>query len=237
MKRRSGVSQKGALYKLAAFIVFVILVVSLSYLGGLREYLDIEKIRFFVEKYEPWSPILFSFGFLVIIFFFIPPTLMTIAAGFLFGSLYGMVISLICVNFSALVLFIISRRLARDGVQAVMGHKMKKLDGKLRENGLGAVIVLRLIFTPFGLVCISAGFSSIRLWDFMLGTLVGTFPAVAGLSFMGEVLLEVMDSGDISLLMRSENVFFVLLLALVILFPFVYNKISRKTKDIEQKYD
>ncbi len=232
MKQRGSVSASRALIKLVVFFIILLLIFIFSIFSGLYETLSAENIRTLAQSYGSWGVVVFVAAFMLILFLFIPPTLMTIAGGFFLGPFYGMLVSIICVNLGGFLLFWISRKMGRDGIRALAGDRLLDLDKRIKDRGILAIIVLRLIFTPFGLVCVSAGVSSIRLSDFVIGTLVGTFPTIACLSFLGHILLEFLDSGDVYLLLQPESIFFVVLYALALLFPYIWKRF--KSQEIRQ---
>ncbi|NIQ98016.1 MAG: TVP38/TMEM64 family protein, partial [Desulfuromonadales bacterium] len=81
-----------------------------------------------------------------------PASLLTIAAGLVFGPWLGIVFTVIGENASANVAFGVGRWFGRDFVRSRENALLRRWERQLRENGLVAVLVMRLIYLPFDAV-------------------------------------------------------------------------------------
>jgi len=207
---------------LSLFILFVFIIIALTGIGS--DTFDVHKMRDFIHGSGQLAPLIFSFVFLLIIFMGMPPTLMTVSSGVLFGPYFGLILSTICVNLGGLVLFVAARKIGRKGLQQILSTRLEKLDSRLEQHGLLTVILARLSFVPFGLVCISAALSSIRKRDFLTGTLIGTFPAIFMLSWLGDAAIQMFETRDFSVLLQWQGIVSMLLFASAFAFPVLYEK-------------
>ncbi len=183
-------------WHLAALVALIVVIVALAFSGVTENLLNPDQIRTWALTSGAFGPLLYALLFCLVLLLFIPPTSLTLTAGFLFGPLLGMVLSVICVNIGALVWFILARRMGRESVQRFLPDRMENLDRRLEERGLLAVAFMRLAFVPFSVACISAGLSRIRKRDYLIGTAIGTFPAIFMLTWVGDRVLEIWSSGD-----------------------------------------
>ncbi|MGQ0547612.1 MAG: FAD-dependent oxidoreductase [Betaproteobacteria bacterium] len=104
---------------------------------------------------------------------------MTLAAGALFGLLWGTVIVSFAASIGATIAFLASRFLLRDWVQGRFARQLRRInEGFAREGGF-YLFTLRLIpAVPFFAINLAMGLLPIRAWTFywvsQLGMLAGT---------------------------------------------------------------
>ena len=120
---------------------------------------------------------------------FFPPTLLTIASGFVFGPVLGIVLAVLGSNAAAVVSYLMGRYfglglLGPDRTSGTLG----RYAGRMRENGFGAVLLLRLVYAPFDPVSMLAGSLGIDLRRFVLATLLGSLPPILSLVLFGASL-------------------------------------------------
>lgn len=217
-------SRAKSLFRLGLLSLMLLVLFFLAWSGISAEILDAERVRHWVSDFGIWAPLVYVSAFFLIILVLLPPTLMTLTAGFLFGPYAGLLISMACVNLGGICIFLVARYLGQEGVRRFLPGRLSQLDEKLTHRGLLTVILLRLTFVPFGIVSLSAGVSSIRKRDFLLGTLVGTFPATFMITWIGDIILEVWKSRDFSPLFGYQGLFCLLLFALAFAFPFIWKR-------------
>jgi uncharacterized membrane protein YdjX (TVP38/TMEM64 family) len=118
---------------------------------------------------------------------FFPGSLLAVIAGLVFGPLWGFAYTLIGENLSANISFLVGRYFGADLLRriAVHGRTLSWIKCKLQQNGMMAVITMRLMFLPFDLVGYSCGLCNIRQRDFALGSLVGTLPGLVMFVLLG----------------------------------------------------
>ena len=155
-----------------------------------REILD--GLTLYLSGMGPWGPISYLAIYSVRGIFFFPASLLTIAAGALFGPLQGFVLTMIGENISANLSFLISRYFKGTIVKYLSPSEKiaATISCYTENNGLTLVMVSRLIFLPFDLVSYSSGLSCIRLKDFALGTFIGTIPGLLTYTMLGSSLLD-----------------------------------------------
>lgn len=114
-----------------------------------------------------------------------PATLLTVASGLIFGPWLGVLFTVIGENASANFAFALSRWFGRKSVKGRLTVMMRYWDEKLQENGLNAVLTMRLIMLPFDAVNFGCGLSSIRQRDYAIGTFLGIIPSLVGFVLLG----------------------------------------------------
>ena len=106
-------------------------------------------------------------------------TILTLAAGAMFGLGVGLVVVSFASSLGALLAFLTARYLLRDSVQSRFGKQLAPVNEGMRRDGLFYLLTLRLLpVFPFFVVNLLAGLTPIGAfryyWVSQLGMLVGT---------------------------------------------------------------
>jgi len=137
----------------------------------------VDEIRDMVAAFGVWGGLVFVAGYGVASLIPIPKSVVSIAAGLVWGLGYGVLLVTAASMLGATLAFFIGRGLGQDLLRRVMGDHLRRADEALSDNGLRALIVLRLIpVLPFTVINYSAGLTRVSRRDYALGTLIGTIP-------------------------------------------------------------
>ena len=106
-------------------------------------------------------------------------TILTLAAGAIFGLVWGTVIVSFASSIGATLAFLTSRFVLRDMVQARFGDKLKAINTGIEKDGAFYLFTLRLVPAfPFFVINLVMGLTSIRTrtfyWVSQLGMFAGT---------------------------------------------------------------
>ena len=130
----------------------------------------------------------------VVLFF--PGIILTAGAGLLYGVVLGTLIVSPASVLGSTFAFLIARYVARDWVS----RKLKKypnfeaIDRAIEKNGFKMILLLRLQpLLPFNLLNYALGLTRIRLWDYVVASFIGMFPATVLYVYFGSVLHNVSD--------------------------------------------
>lgn len=171
-----GKRRRGWLRAAAAVAALVILYLVGRELGG-----HVPRFARWVDALGVWGPLVFIAGYAVATVAFIPGSLLTLAAGAIFGIGEGMLYVFVGATLGATGAFLVGRYVARSWVeQRLAGNRrFAAMDRAVRGEGLKIVTLLRLspIF-PFNLLNYGLGLTDVRLRDYVLacfGMLPGTF--------------------------------------------------------------
>src|SRR5256885_1401079 len=136
-----------------------------------------------VQRHRLIAPAILLLLYMVFTLALMPVWWLQILAGYGFGLLFGITYSLIGATLSAIASFLMSRTLLADYVHRrfeARHAKLRELDEKMGHNGLLIVMAARLMhFLPFGVSNYLFGISRITLMDVVLGTFLGSAPAIA----------------------------------------------------------
>ena len=134
--------------------------------------------------------LLFGLGYIAAVVAFVPGSLLSIAAGTIFGLALGTAIVFVAATLGALAAFLVSRYLARPLVERrLAGNKrFAAIDRAIGHEGRKIVFLLRLspIF-PFNLLNYALGLTKVRLRDYVLAS-AGMLPATLLYVYYGKIL-------------------------------------------------
>jgi uncharacterized membrane protein YdjX (TVP38/TMEM64 family) len=115
-----------------------------------------------------------------------------------YGPWWGSWYALLGVLASAVTMFILGHLLGKSVVTAVCGSLINRVNKRLSQAGLMAVIAFRIIpVAPFSLINLVAGVSAISLKDFTLGTLIGVLPGIVAISLVSDLLSSSLRQPDL----------------------------------------
>lgn len=148
---------------------------------------DAEAVERFVDRTGLFGPLaIILLMMAAIVASPLPSAPIAMAAGLIYGHLWGTVIVAAGAELGALVAFSLARWLGRAQVERWLGQRLEQ--GLLgSQNALMlTVFVSRLLpFISFDAISYAAGLSRITLWRFALATLAGIIPASYVLSHFG----------------------------------------------------
>lgn len=184
---------------------FVLVALWVAAFAGWRWYASseglstIETAQRFVDEVDAvwWGPIVFGIAYLLRPLLLFPASIMTIAAGLLFGPVSGTLIVIVVANASAMLAYVIGRGLAGDPRQPADDERaglIARWGNRMRENSFESVFVMRLLFLPYDLVNYASGALRIRWTSFLLATVLGTLPGTVSFVLLG-ASVERLDEG------------------------------------------
>jgi len=205
----------------------------------LGRFLSLEQLRASkaaIDAYRDAHPVLTSaayFGVYVAATALSVPgaVILTLAAGAIFGLLWGVVLVSFASSLGATLAFLTSRFLLHDAIQSRYGDRLKAINDGVRRDGAFYLFTLRLIPAfPFFIVNLVMGLTPIRARTFYWVSQAGMLPLTAVFVNAGTELAKVGQLKDIvsPTLLAS--------LVLVGLFPLIARKVvekinARRTKD------
>lgn len=149
-----------------------------------------------VEALGPWAPAAFVVGYALAVVAFVPASLLTLAAGAVFGVARGTLLVAAGATLGACASFLLARHAARDAVSRRLSRtpRFAALDRAVGEDGRRLVFLLRLspVF-PFGLLNYALGLTRVRFVDYLVAS-AGMLPGTLLYVYTGKV------AGDVATL-------------------------------------
>jgi len=134
-----------------------------------------------VESAGAWGPVLFILGYALAVVAFVPGSLLTLAAGAIFGLTRGVAYVFVAAVLGSSAAFLIARYAARAAIERrIAGNpRFAAIDRAIAAQGRRIVLLLRLspVF-PFNLLNYALGLTRVRFADALvasIGMLPGTF--------------------------------------------------------------
>ena len=161
--------------------------VTFAYLPA-KEYLG--RFLGWVEGLGVWGLVLIVGIYLVACLLFLPGSMVTMGAGFLFGVVWGTAAASIGSTLGATAAFLVGRTLARPWVERkVAGHaRFRAIDRAVGEHGLKIVLLIRLSpLFPFNLLNYAFGLTRVSLRDYFLASWIGMLPGTLMYAYLGSV--------------------------------------------------
>ena len=161
------------------FVVLVALAVAAPVLG-LGQWLA--ELRGWIEGLGPWGALVSALVYAVATVAAVPASLLTIAAGAMFGSVMGVATVALGATAGAAAAFAIARWLARDAVAGWLAKsdKFQKLDAMTERHGAIIVAITRLLpIFPFNFLNYGFGLTRVRFGTYVLWSFLCMLPGTA----------------------------------------------------------
>lgn len=213
---------KPKLIKPLAFIFLIAIIVITLTTFNVSSW-EVSSIRDWIASFGLFASIIFIAVYAVAPVLLIPASLLSLAAGALFGPGLGTIYVLIGATLGATNAFITSRYFSSGFHKKIEGNKkfnLKKLNANIESHGLTYIIILRLIpIIPYTLLNYALGITKVRLRDFIIGSFIGMIPGVFVYVFLGSALYS-LNTTQISIA--------VLLFTSIIVIPIICSKWRKK---------
>ncbi|KAG0286270.1 hypothetical protein BGZ98_005154 [Dissophora globulifera] len=139
----------------------------------------IKDVLRYIDEHKRIGTVLFVLSYTVACTLFLPGSLFTIGAGFLFKPFpIALAVVLMGDAFAAAVSFVFGRYVFYDWVKGMMAKhpKFNALDQVIQDDGWKIVVMLRLTPVPFSLITYFFSITSIQLVTVIWATCVGVLP-------------------------------------------------------------
>ena len=217
---------------LLIFILICTFLISYIYL---QEIFNLDKLKENINFLKIWVDkefylIRISFFILYILFsglsFPFVPTILTIAAGAMFGVIEGVIIVSFASTIGACVCFLLSRYLLKEFINEKFQKTKVIIDNKFSVNGIYYLLSLRLIPTiSFVLINLIMGVLPISLFRFYYISQLGMLPATVIYVNAGSEISRVNNINDVMSFTLIMS--FILVATLPLLIKFAINYVTK----------
>jgi uncharacterized membrane protein YdjX (TVP38/TMEM64 family) len=160
--------------KLVLYAVIGLAVVIGLFLAGKQLGAYIPRFAQWVEGLGVWGPVVFILGYAVAAVAFVPGSLLTLAAGAIFGLVKGTIYTLIGATLGSAAAFPVARYVARGKIERkIAGNpKFEAIDRAVGREGFKIVALLRLspVF-PFNLLNYALGLTKVSFWQYLAASI------------------------------------------------------------------
>ncbi len=154
-------------------LLAVLAIVALVLLG--REAGDsLQRFASWIDALGVWGPVAFMLGYTLATLAFVPGSLLTLAAGAIFGIAWGTLYVFVAASLGACAAFLVARYVARGAIERRLegNPKFAAIDRAVGGEGRKIVTLLRLspVF-PFNLLNYALGLTQVRFADYIIACL------------------------------------------------------------------
>lgn len=185
--RAAGRNRLRAVLVVAAFVAVIVAAAVAVSAAGLNDQARLERA---VDRAGLWGPLVFVLLMAGLVPLNVPGVLFVIPSTTLFGTVGGVVLSLIGGFLGSAVGIVAARRIGREALSAKLPPRLQRWDQRLADHGFWAVASLRcftFLFQPVDWLC---GVSSISLRTALAGTFVGLVPPTLVVALTGGGVLD-----------------------------------------------
>jgi len=182
--------------------VLVLAALAVVAVAGRRAAALLPAFSAWVDGLGALGPLVFVVGYALATVAFVPGSLLTLAAGALFGLVEGTALVLVAATVGASLAFLVARYLARGLVeQRLAGNdRFTAIDRAIGAQGRTIVFLLRLSpLVPFNLLNYALGLTRVRFADYLVAS-VGMLPGTLLYVYYGKV------AGDVARLAAGTSV-------------------------------
>ncbi len=186
-----------------------------------------DRLRAFADANFALSAVIFILTYCAVTALSLPgAAILTLAGGFLFGSLWGTLFVNIGATSGAALAFLAARYLLRDWVERKFGNKLGPIQEGFSKNAFSYLMTLRLIpLFPFFLVNMVSGLTRVSVGSYVAATAIGIIPGSFVFAYAGQQLGSINSLKEIA----SPNVLLAFtLLGLLAMVPILYRKFANK---------
>lgn len=174
----------------------VVLVAMVAIGGAVAHFVDVPEatraFKAFVDESPGGASLVYVVVYVGAVVLWLPASLMTLGAGYLFGAGKGTALVSLASTLGATLAFLVSRYVARPLAGDALRRRFPKfaaLDkGIERKGGFQLVLLLRLSpLFPFSALCYALGLTSVRMRDYVVASWLGMLPGTFAYVYFGEV--------------------------------------------------
>ncbi len=170
--------------------VVVIVLSALALVRQLPMQEAVSQVEGMLQKLGPWAPIGLGVAYVLATVLLAPASVLTLAAGALFGLGTGFVTVSLASTTGATLAFLIARYLARARVERLIAGRpaLKAIDRAIEEGGWRIVALLRLSpAVPFNVQNYFYGLTSIPLRSYILASWIAMMPGTFMYVYLGHI--------------------------------------------------
>lgn len=144
-----------------------------------------------------WAAVAFIALYAAATVMFLPGSVLTLAAGVIFGPVEGALYSLIGATLGATLAFLVARYLAGDFVSRKVGGRLGQLMDGVDAEGWRFVAFVRLVpLFPFNLVNYALGLTRIGLGQYVIASAVCMLPGALAYAWLGYAGRDAYEGAD-----------------------------------------
>jgi len=169
--------------------------------------------------------------------------IMNVLSGMFFGPIFAIIGDCVAYFIGASINYILVKYLLREFVGNKIRYYLDKIKDMIGERVIMNLIGLRVMpIIPFSVINIACALLDISFYQFALSTVLGILPQTIIFAFLGasaQIMLEKNGLGfDITQLITPGKIYVLVIVGIIFLLPFVYDKvlILLKINEVRNKF-
>lgn len=223
------------------FVVTAVVCVAVGYLPA-GQY--IRQAMIWVEQAGPVGMIATVVLYVAVTVLVLPAFPLAVAAGFIYGLVWGTVVVAVGSTLGACGAFLLGRFMGRSWIESKLtpGRRLAGIDRAVGRSGFRLVFLLRTNpLTPYNVMNYAMALTAVPFWKYALASLLGVVPGTFVYVYAGAGVRSVADSVAGVDLMPHESgpvgqVFFWAGLALTVVLVIVIARMTRRALQQEQAH-
>lgn len=210
---------------------------------GLNKYLTLdllkenrEVLKVWVHDHKTEAVLLFIAAYVAVAAFSLPlGALLSVAGGFLFGSVFGAAWIVIGATIGSTILFLVAKTALGEPLRQRFAAQIKGMEEGFRANAFSYLLLLRLVpLFPFWLVNLAPAFLGVSVATFIATTFVGIIPGSFVFASIGNAANAAFEAGEqldlslATLISRPDFYIPIVGLAVLSMIPVVYRAFAAK---------
>ena len=197
-----------------------------------------DKTQFLIEIRDKnlfWFSFLFFLFTIIWVLLLGFATPLAIVAGFLFGKLYGTIISVFGFTLGCTFLYIFANQYFKDLILEKLSKRISKFKETFNKNEFFYFMIFRFAGgagTPFAIQNLLPVLFNMKVKNYFFSTMIGLFPMVFILCAIGsgieKIIEENIDPGFLIMIQNREILFPILGFFAILMFSFILRKIYFK---------
>ena len=181
--------------KLIVLCIIIVAVIAATALVPVKDWLV--KVLQWTQGLGIWGPVFVAAFYIVACILFLPGSVLTLGAGFIFKLLVGTITVSIGSTLGACAAFLVGRTVGRDWVakKVAKNEKFTAIDNAVGQEGFKIVLLIRLspVF-PFNLLNYAFGLTKVSFAKYALGSWIGMLPGTIMYAYFGAGLRSLADA-------------------------------------------
>jgi len=197
---------KSNVAKLSVCLIVGLILIYFVYQFFLSHYVTLQNLKAqgaYLYELSSRYYIISAVAYMVIYFVAIASSLpitapMTVAGGFLFGTMPAVIYSTVAATCGATLAFLLFRSVSKVTVGKKYEAQLAKFSKGLDEYGVFYLLIIHFVFVvPFFVINALAALANVSLWRFIWTTFVGFLPCAIVYSFAGNQLTSIRSFSDV----------------------------------------
>jgi uncharacterized membrane protein YdjX (TVP38/TMEM64 family) len=185
-------------------IVLMIAAIAAAYAFGVHRYLTLDALRDnraalagLVQSNYLLAALAYMAAYAIVVALSLPAgAVLTLAGGLLFGVPWGIVFTVIGATLGATLVFLVARSAFGDTLKSKAGPFLAKMADGFQKDSFNYLLFLRLVpVFPFWAVNLAPALFGMRLWPYVIATVIGIVPGTSVFSAFGAGLGDIFDRG------------------------------------------